>query len=172
MWRHGKNEEERDFSCKQSCIEIWILFFHSFRVASTSSKVKVTFNILNQYLEEKSGLRRSKAKTGDAWSFLLVFNLSPQPNSVPLVGWILVKELEITLYTVLPGLSSQSNGGHRCTIIILIECSKFGGIDRCKVLWNIHQDTALLREDVGGWVKSFLGEERGMSVKGIPIEEA
>lgn len=65
-------------------------------------------------------------------------------------------------YTVLTGLSSQSNGGHQCTIIILIEGSKFGGI----------RDTALIREGVEGWVKCFLSEEAGMSVKRIPTEEA
>lgn len=58
--RERKDEERKDFSCEQNCIEMCMPFLYSFVMAFTSFKMKVAFNIFSQYLKVKSGLRRGQ----------------------------------------------------------------------------------------------------------------
>lgn len=61
-----KNEGGKDFFCGQTRREIQMSLLYSFVMAFTSFKMKVAFNIFNQYLKEKLGWDRGKTETGGA----------------------------------------------------------------------------------------------------------
>lgn len=92
------------------------LFFFFFVMASTSFKVKIAFNMFNQYSKEKSRLSRGHTEIDDTWSCLLIFHalsLNPKPAC-----WIPATELELNPYVVFVQILLTRYGGYRCKIIL------------------------------------------------------